>query len=217
MSAVEVKICGITRVEDALAAVGAGAAMLGLNFYPGSPRCVTLQKAMEIAAAVGAPVKLVGVFVNMDVAAVLRVARAVPLDAVQLHGDESPGDCALAAAEFEVIRALKAGAGFSVARAAEFTSCRGLLLDTPTLAHGGSGETFRWDGVDWPGVRLAAPFAKLFLAGGLCAANVAEAIAAAHPDAVDVCSGVESAKGIKSAEKMLEFVAAVRAAERQEQ
>ena len=220
MNPVEIKICGITQVEDAMAAVELGAAMLGLNFYAGSPRCIPLNRAQEIAHAVAAQVnagrtKLVGVFVNMNIAEVLRIARAVPLAAVQLHGDESPQQCAAAATEFEVIRALKVDAKFSAGRTAEFAACHGLLLDTPCAGHGGSGESFCWANVDWQSVRDASPAAKLFLAGGLNAGNVAGAIACVHPDAVDVCSGVESAKGIKSLIEMGKFVAAVRAAERQ--
>ena len=230
---VEIKVCGITRVDDAEAAMELGAAMLGLNFYPQSPRCIALERAQEIARVVAfanrkagcdplsgmttLPVRLVGVFVNMDLSEVLRIARAVPLDMVQLHGDESPADCAAVAAEFRVIRALKVDAEFSAERAAEFAVCRALLLDTPSAQHGGSGKSFDWLAVDWNGVRSALPKAKLILAGGLNARNVGEAIAAANPDAVDVCSGVESAKGIKSVDKMREFVAAVRAAERGEQ
>ena len=110
MSPVEIKICGITRVEDALAAMELGAEMLGLNFYPASPRCITLQQAQEIALAAAGHAQLVGVFVNMNVSEVLRIARAVPLDAVQLHGDESRADCDALAAEFAVIRALKVDA-----------------------------------------------------------------------------------------------------------
>jgi phosphoribosylanthranilate isomerase len=225
---VQIKICGITRLADAEAAIECGAAMLGLNFYERSPRCITLELAQEIARAVRGRVKLAGVFVNMNISEVLRVAREVPLDVVQLHGDESAADCATIAGCFEVIRALKVDARFSPACVAEFAACSGLLLDTPTPAHGGSGESFDWAGVAWDEVRRAMPNTKIFLAGGLCAGNVAEAIALVHPDVVDVCSGVEAAKGIKSVEKMREFVAAIRsqqaknglaerAAERQEQ
>jgi phosphoribosylanthranilate isomerase len=217
MSAVEIKICGITRVEDALAAVELGVAMLGLNFYAGSPRRITPTQAQAIAEAVAGRGKLVGVFVNMKVTDVLRIARAVPLDAVQLHGDESRRECEAVAAQFEVIRALKVDADFSAERAAEFACCGGLLLDTPSAGHGGSGESFNWASVQWKRVRIASPAAKVFLAGGLHAGNIGEAIATVHPDAVDVCSGVESAKGIKSLIRMGRFVAAVRAAERQEQ
>ena len=221
-SSVEIKICGITRVEDAVAAVDPGAAMLGLNFYPQSPRCITLEQAQEIALAVAGRVKLVGVFVNMNTPDVLRIARAVPLAAVQLHGDESRHDCELAAREFEVIRALKADAAFfaeafTAERIAEVACCRGLLVDTPCTDHGGSGKVFCWADVPWTSLRVALPESKIYLAGGLHAGNVGQAIAAAHPDVVDVCSGVESAKGIKSVSQMREFVAAVRAAERQQQ
>jgi phosphoribosylanthranilate isomerase len=217
MSVVEIKVCGITRAEDALAATEIGATMLGLNFYAGSPRCIALDRAKEIAKAVAGRARLVGVFVNMNVVEVLQIARAVSLDAVQLHGNESIEDCKTVAAEFEVIRALKVDEGFSAERAAEFVVCRGLLLDTPSSGHGGSGESFAWEDVDWKSVRQVSPQAKLFLAGGLHAGNVQEAIATVHPDAVDVCSGVESAKGIKSVQQMREFMAAVRAVERQEQ
>ncbi len=229
---IQIKICGITRVEDAQAAMELGASMLGLNFYPQSPRCIPLERAQEIARVVAftnrkagcdplsgistRPVKLVGVFVNMNIPEVLRIARAVPLDAVQLHGDESPADCATVAAEFRVIRALKVDAEFSPERAAEFAVCRALLLDTPSAGHGGSGECFDWPGVEWERIRSAVPKARLIVAGGLNAHNVAKAIAIAKPDAVDVCSGVESSKGIKSLYEMGRFVAAVRAAEWEE-
>jgi phosphoribosylanthranilate isomerase len=214
---VQIKICGITRVADAEAAIELGAHMLGLNFYPRSPRCVSLPQAQQIARAVAGRAQLVGVFVNMDVSAVLEIARQVPLEAVQLHGDESVADCEAIAAEFPVIRALKVDAAFGPALAAQYASCRALLLDTPCAGHGGSGESFDWEAVPWESVRGAVPHALLLLAGGLDAGNVGRAIAIARPGAVDVCSGVESEKGIKSVEKMREFVAAVRAAERLEQ
>lgn len=216
MSALEIKICGITRVEDALAAIELGVAILGVNFYALSPRCITLQRAQQIAAAIAGRAKLVGVFVNMNVSEVLRMARAVPLDAVQLHGDESRRECEAVAKEFDVIRALKVNAEFSEERSAEFACCSGLLLDAPSAGHGGSGESFDWTSVRWESVRRVSPTAKLFLAGGLHAGNIAEAIAKVHPDVVDVCSGVEREKGIKSLDQMREFVAAVRAMERQE-
>ena len=207
--AVEIKICGITRVKDAEAAIQLGAKMLGLNFYPKSPRCITPAQAQEIARAVAGRARLVGVFVNMDREELLRIAREVPLDAVQLHGDESLEICTAVAGSFDVIRALKVDAQFSPERVMQFAACSGLMLDTPSPAHGGSGGSFDWTAVDWDAVRRAAPAAKLFLAGGLHAGNVAQAIAVAHPDVVDVCSGVEAAKGIKSVTRMREFVAAV--------
>jgi phosphoribosylanthranilate isomerase len=217
MSPVEIKICGITRAEDALAAIEAGAAMLGLNFYPRSPRCITLAQAQKIAGAVAGRVNLVGVFVNTNVSDVLAIARAVPLDAVQLHGDESAADCETLAAEFAVIRALKVDAEFSAPPASQLAACHALLLDAPSAEYGGAGKSFSWATVDWKRLRATFPSARLWLAGGLDEANVRRAIAIAHPDAVDVCSGVESEKGIKSVPRMRQFVAAVRDAERQEQ
>jgi phosphoribosylanthranilate isomerase len=216
MSTVEIKICGITRVEDALAADELGAAMIGLNFYAGSPRCITVEQAKEIAAAVAVRVKLIGVFVNMNVSDLLRIAHAVPLDAVQLHGNESLADCETIAKEFKVIRTLKVDAGFNADVSSEFSVCSGLLLDTPSAGHGGSGESFNWSSVSWKTLRRACPSVKVFLAGGLHKGNIAAALADVHPDVVDVCSSVESAKGIKSLNQMREFVAAVHAAERQE-
>jgi phosphoribosylanthranilate isomerase len=213
---VQIKICGITRLFDAEAAIELGAAMLGLNFYERSPRCISPAQARNIAHAANGRAKLVGVFVNMHVSEVLRITDEVPLDVVQLHGNESPAACQAIAVRVPVVRALKVDAKFGAARAAEFAFCSGLLLDTPTPAHGGSGECFDWSSIAWDDLRRAAPNARIFLAGGLHAGNVGEAIAVARPDVVDVCSGVESAKAIKSAEKMREFVAAVRAAERQE-
>jgi phosphoribosylanthranilate isomerase len=216
MTSVQIKICGITRVEDALAAIEAGASMLGLNFYPQSPRCISLAQAQIIARAVAGRAQLAGVFVNMNVSEVQSIARAVPLDAVQLHGDEPQSDCEALAHEFAVIRAVPVDSNFGVAKAKQFSACRALLLDTPSPTRGGTGECFSWEGIDWESLRRALPQTRLFLAGGLHAGNVARAVSVVHPQAVDVCSGVESAKGIKSVEKMREFVAAVRAAERQE-
>jgi len=213
---VQIKICGITRLCDAEAAIELGAAMLGLNFYERSPRCISPAQARDIARAANGRAKLVGVFVNMNVSEVLRIADRVRLDAVQLHGDEPHADCVAIAALYPVIRAVKVDAQFSAARAAEFAFCSGLLFDTPTPAHGGSGECFDWASIAWDELRGTAPNARIFLAGGLHAGNVGEAIAVVRPHVVDVCSGVESAKAIKSVDKMREFVAAVRAAERQE-
>ena len=216
------KFCGITRPEDAESAIASGAAMLGLNFYSGSPRHLSLEQAQQIAAAVSGRVRLVGVFVNMDIYNVLQIARAVPLDCIQLHGDELQEDCAELARDFEVIRAIKVTPAFHPEDLAAYTCCRGLLLDTPSPQHGGSGHSFDWRSVDWTAVRQSAPWATLYLAGGLTAENVAEAIRLARPDVVDVASGIEESKGIKSAsqrvksaEKMRAFAAAVEAAGRE--
>ena len=212
----QVKICGITQVEDARAAIAAGAAMLGVNFYPASPRCIDVERARKIAEAVVGRVKLVGVFVNASVEDILHTARAVPLDVVQLHGDEPLEAAQAIARELPVIRALKVDADFNAARVAPYAFCAGVLLDTPSAGHGGSGRSFAWAGVDWTAIRRMLPKTQLFLAGGLKAENVAEALSHVAPDVVDVCSGVEKEKGVKSVRKMREFVAAVQVAERRE-
>jgi phosphoribosylanthranilate isomerase len=221
---VAIKMCGITRLQDAQDAVSCGAAILGLNFYSGSPRCITLEAAQQIAASVAGRVKLAGVFVNMNLSEVLRIARAVRLDVVQLHGSEPLAECQAIAAEFEVIRAFKVDAAFNLADAARFAALGGrrggtlggILLDTPCEGHGGSGVSFSWTQINWHTMRRLIAPAKLYLAGGLTAENVGEAIAQVQPDVVDVCSGIEFKRGIKSLDKMRDFEAAVRAAERQQ-
>ncbi len=212
---VRMKFCGITRPEDAEAAIACGASLLGLNFYPGSPRHITLEQAQQIADAVAGRVRLVGVFVNMNLSGVRQVARAVPLDCIQLHGEELREESAELAGDFEVIRAIKVTPQFLPDDLAAHTCCQGLLLDTPSPLHGGSGQSFDWRSVNWTAIREAAPWAALYLAGGLTAENVAEAIGIAHPDVVDVASGIEESKGIKSAIKMRAFAAAVLAAGRE--
>jgi phosphoribosylanthranilate isomerase len=215
IKAVQMKFCGITRAEDAEAAIASGAALLGLNFYPGSPRHITLEHAQQIADVVAGRARLVGVFVNMNLAGVRQIARAVPLDCIQLHGDELREECTELAGDFEVIRAIKVTPQFRPEDLAAYSCCRGLLLDAPSPQHGGSGHSFDWRSVDWSAVREAAPWATLFLAGGLTAENIAEAIRIARPDVVDVASGIEESKGIKSAEKMRAFAEAVLAAGRE--
>jgi phosphoribosylanthranilate isomerase len=212
---VVIKICGITSKRDARDAIAAGAQILGLNFYAASPRYISLETAQKIADAVGERALLAGVFVNATATEVRRIARAVPLNIVQLHGDEPPEMLHDIAGEFELLRACKATPEFSPAALAAILPRGDILLDTPTPAYGGSGCSFEWRSINWSALRAALP-GRLFLAGGLHAGNVGEAITIAHPDAVDVCSGVELSKGVKCAEKMREFVAAVRAAEGQE-
>ena len=212
---VKMKFCGITRPEDAEAAISSGAAMLGLNFYPASPRHITLERAQQIADAVAGRARLVGVFVNMNLSGIRQIARAVPLDCIQLHGDELREECTELAGDFEVIRAIQVTPQFRPDELAAYACCRGLLLDAPSPQHGGSGQSFDWHNIDWPAIREAAPWAELYLAGGLTAENVVEAIRIAHPDVVDVASGIEESKGIKSAMKMRAFATAVQAAGRE--
>jgi phosphoribosylanthranilate isomerase len=204
-----VKICGITNASDALAAVEAGADLLGFNFYPKSPRYVSPDEARRIASVLPESVARVGVFVNADgPEAVARIVSESGVGAAQLHGDETPEFCARLGG-VSVIKALRVGRGFSVERALSYKT-DALLLDAYERdAYGGTGRTF-----DWSLARAArALVPKLFLAGGLTPENVAEAVRAVEPFAVDVCSGVETSPGRKSRSLMRRFIEAVRAAE----
>lgn len=208
---VKVKVCGITNLEDALEAVAAGADALGFNFYRRSPRYVAPEEARRIISELqGAAVLCVGVFVNEDRAAtVARMAAEACVAAVQLHGDESPEYCVELGGQ-RVIKALRVGKDFAP-EAARAYRAESVLLDAYSAsARGGTGETFDWELAR----RTRELVAQLYLAGGLTPENVADAIAAVGPYAVDVCSGVELAPGRKDAVRMREFVSAVRAAEK---
>lgn len=206
---VRVKVCGITNLEDACAAVGAGADWLGFNFYPGSPRFTAPAEARRIIEQLPRGIGCVGVFVNEDApATVMKIAEEAQLTAVQLHGDESVDYCR-ALEHLFVIKALCTGGDFRPERAVQYET-NGILLDAFVrgAARGGTGET-----CDWSLARRTSELVpRLFLAGGLTPSNVAEAIAAVHPYAVDVCSGVESAPGRKDEERMRRFVAAAHGA-----
>lgn len=195
-----VKICGITRIEDARAAVASGADAIGFVFYPPSPRAVTPAEARRLREVVAPFVSVVGLFVNAEPAEVARVAAEVRLDLVQYHGDESPETCA--AAELPYLKAIRMRPGVDpAAAAARYAGAAGLVLDAfHESKWGGSGRTFDWSLID---AGLAKP---VILAGGLSAANVADAIARVRPYAVDVSGGVESAPGIKDAARIMSFV-----------
>jgi phosphoribosylanthranilate isomerase len=208
---VKVKVCGITNLEDALAAVEAGADALGFNFYARSPRYIAPEEARKIIAELppANAVLSVGVFVNEDRARTVARMAASGVAAVQLHGDESPEYCA-ELCEHRVIKALRVGKDFAPEQAAVYRA-ESILLDAYSAqARGGTGETFDWELAR----RTRALVAQLYLAGGLTVENVAGAIAAVEPYAVDVCSGVELAPGRKDAARVRAFVSAVRAAEK---
>ncbi|MDQ1558107.1 MAG: phosphoribosylanthranilate isomerase [Pyrinomonadaceae bacterium] len=207
---VKVKLCGITNLSDALDAVGAGADALGFNFYARSPRYVAPEDARRIVSELPASVLCVGVFVNEDSAAIVeRMASESGVEAVQLHGDESPEYCA-SLGGLEVIKALRVGKGFAPEEARRYP-VKSILLDAYNAhARGGTGETFDWTLAR----RTREVVAQLYLAGGLTPDNVAGAIAAVAPYAVDVCSGVELAPGRKDLARVRAFVAAVRACEK---
>jgi phosphoribosylanthranilate isomerase len=202
---VRVKICGITNLEDALAAVEAGADALGFNFYRKSPRYVAARDAGRIIERLPARVLCVGVFVNEDAEEVRRVMKEAGLGAAQLHGDESADYCRGLGCGM-TIKALRVGEGFDVEKVAQ-TGAGAVLLDANAgEAFGGTGRTFDWEVAR----RASALVPKLFLAGGLTPENVAGAVRAVRPFAVDVCSGVETAPGRKSASLVKNFIEAAR-------
>jgi len=200
------KICGITRVEDALAAAHAGADAIGLVFYSKSPRAVSVQQAREIIAALPPFVTTVGLFVNASRCEINEILDAVALDALQFHGDETPAQCE--GFHRPWFKALRVGGDEDVAgQVARYVNASGILLDTFVAGvPGGTGERFDWSLIP-PG--LTKP---LILAGGLTAENVQQAIAEVRPYAVDVSGGVEASKGIKDAAKVQAFVERVRSA-----
>jgi phosphoribosylanthranilate isomerase len=205
-----VKVCGITNLEDALAALAAGADMLGFNFYARSPRYVETAVAWRVIEHLPEGVECVGVFVNeSSPEAVLEIARESGVSAVQLHGDETPEFCR-ALEGFETIKALRVGRDYVVEKAAAFSTDAVLLDAYAPDAFGGTGHTFDWALAR--ATREAVP--RLFLAGGLKPSNVAAAIDAVGPHAVDVCSGVETSPGRKSFQLMRDFIAAAREAGR---
>lgn len=195
-----VKICGITRAEDALAAAQAGADALGLVFHEKSPRHVTVGEAALVAAALPPFVTLVGLFVNPSEEAVHEVLRQVPLDVLQFHGEEEPEFCARFGRPW--IKAIRMRHDVDLIQcAARYRLAQGLLLDAFVEgAHGGTGAS-----LDWALIPQAVPL-PVILAGGLHSGNVAEAIRLVRPYAVDVSSGVEAAKGIKDAAKVAAFI-----------
>ena len=204
MTAPRIKICGITRVEDALAAAQLGAHAIGLVFFAGSPRAVTPQQARDIIAALPPFVVPVGLFVNADAQTVRATIAAAPVQLLQFHGDETPQYCA--GFSLPYLRAVRVRPGIDLLQyARDFHTARGLLLDAYVDgAHGGTGATF-----DWSLIPRDLPV-PVVLSGGLHAENVTEAVRRVRPWAVDVSSGVESAKGIKDVRKMEAFMTGVR-------
>jgi phosphoribosylanthranilate isomerase len=206
---VRVKICGITNLSDALMSVEAGADVLGFNFWRGSARYIEPQTARGIIEQLPRGVLSVGVFVNEDEPeAVVRKAEQSGVGAVQLHGDETPAFCRALEGR-QVIKALRVAGSFKPEDVLTYETGAVLLDAFCVAARGGTGRTFDWKIAR----RVRALVSQLYLAGGLTPLNVAEAIAAVGPYAVDVCSGVESAPGRKDATRVREFVEAVRRAE----
>lgn len=195
-----VKICGITRPEDGVAAGRCGADAIGLVFYAPSPRAVSIEQAQAITQALPPFVTVVGLFVNALPDEIQRVIGQVRLDLLQFHGDEAPADCARYAKPY--IKALRVGPTTDVHAAARaYASAQGVLLDAQVDGiPGGTGQTFDWTRVPRD---LHQP---IILAGGLTPENVAQAIRTVQPYAVDVSGGVEASKGIKDAVKIAQFI-----------
>jgi len=192
MTGMFVKICGITRVEDALAATELGADAIGFIFWPGSPRFVDPYRARRIAAALPRLVRTVGVFVDQPADYIAGVANLVRLFAVQLHGDETPH--AVAAVGRPAIKSIKPGAN----RLEDWPSNVTLLLDAhDPVKKGGTGTP-----VDWNAAAAIAARRPMLLAGGLTPENIADAIACVRPFGVDVSSGVETSPGVKNHARM---------------
>jgi phosphoribosylanthranilate isomerase len=201
---VRVKFCGITRVEDGLAAAELGADAVGFVFHPSSPRYVAPATAARIARALPPFVAKVGLFVNHASDAVVSIVGEVGIDVVQYHGDEPPEDCARSPRPW--IKAIRVRPDLDlVAECRRFDGASAWLFDSyDERLYGGSGKVFDWE------LLPRAHRRPIILAGGLSAANVADAIRAATPYAVDVSGGIEAAKGIKDHDKMRQFIAEVR-------
>lgn len=197
-----VKVCGITRAQDARAAADAGADAIGLVFYPPSPRYLSAERAVDVRDALPAFVQTVALFVNPDAAQVAQIIGRVRPALLQFHGDETPEFCAQFGMPY--VKACRVRPGVDLLEYLRpFSRAAAWLLDSYVAEFGGIGESFDWSLVP------AARERPLILSGGLRGENVAEAIRRVRPWGVDVSSGVESAKGIKDAAKIAAFIAEV--------
>lgn len=212
-----IKFCGLTREADVDAAVQAGADAVGFVLYEPSPRFVSPERAGDLARRLPPFVTPVLLFVNASPEWIARGLRAVPHALLQLHGDETPAEAQATGRPYlraARIPAGEAGKSFDLLQFADdFASAQAILLDAHVEGFGGGGQSFDWTAFTWSHPRLNAS-SRLVLSGGLTPANVTDGIRLVRPWAVDVSSGIEVSKGIKSADKMQAFVAAVRAADR---
>jgi len=207
---IRVKICGITNAADALAAVEAGANLIGFNFYAKSPRHITEAEAAKIRRQLPKKVEAVGIFVNAPVTEVTALCKSLKLDAAQLHGDESAEAVAEIASVAPVIKAFRVEPDFRLETLGEYPEAFAFLFDSAhTGQYGGTGHA-----TDWDVARRAAASHRIILAGGLKVENVAAAVRIVRPYAVDVASGVESKPGKKDHDLLREFIQEVRRGER---
>ena len=206
-----IKICGLREEEHVDAAVESGADAIGFVLYPPSVRAIALAQCATLARRVPAFVSTVALFVNPtreEVEAAISTAR---LDLLQFHGSEPEDFCASFGRPY--LKAFAVCEGFDLLQSADqYASASALLLDTPSAGHGGSGKTFDWQLVNTPNI-ANAPVPRVVLSGGLTAANVADALSAVRPFAVDVSSGVEVSRGQKSTDLIKQFCRAVHAAD----
>lgn len=205
-----VKICGITRPEDAVAAAAAGADAIGLVFYSPSPRAVTIEQAQEICAALPPFVTRVGLFVNADRATISATLAGVPIDLIQFHGDEIAADCEIFGRPYIKVARVQPDFDFDLDLfTSRYPGACGILADTYQAdIQGGTGAVFDWSLIP---DRRAKP---LILAGGLTPDNVADAVRRVRPFGVDVSGGVESSKGTKDAARIAAFIREVNNVER---
>jgi phosphoribosylanthranilate isomerase len=209
MTPIQIKICGITNATDAKACIDLGAQMIGLNFYPQSARYIQPEVARQIVQTLPTNTRAVGVFVDGNADAIRKTANIAEVRCVQLHGNFPPDIARELAGEFRVIRAFATHTHFRPEDVSLFPNCDALIDAYHADLRGGTGQTCNWEDA-----REALAFARfLILSGGLNPQNVGRAIKAVTPHAVDVCSGVESAPGLKDHRAVEHFVAAVRKAE----
>jgi phosphoribosylanthranilate isomerase len=206
---VRVKICGITNAADALAAVEAGANLLGFNFYAKSPRRITEAEAAKIRPQLPKKIEAVGIFVNSPSAEVAALCKSMKLYAAQLHGDESAEAVSELARNVAVIKAFRVEPDFPLKTLDEYSAAFAFLFDAAhTGQYGGTGRA-----TDWDAARRAAKDHRIILAGGLKVENVAAAVRIVRPYGIDVASGVESKPGKKDHGRLREFIQEVRRAE----
>jgi phosphoribosylanthranilate isomerase len=204
----KVKICGITNLEDALLSVKFGADALGFNFYRKSPRFIEAEKVRQIVEQLNGEVLKVGVFVNETLENIAETATTAKLDAIQLHGEETPEFCReiKQKTNLEIIKAFRVSPTFKPEDVLKY-EVDAILLDAYNpKEHGGTGEIFDWEIAK----KVQEIFPKMYLAGGLNETNIARAKNLVNPFFVDVCSGIESVKGKKDMAKLIEFTSALK-------
>ncbi|MEJ7846620.1 MAG: phosphoribosylanthranilate isomerase [Pyrinomonadaceae bacterium] len=207
---IKVKICGITNLEDALVSIKLGAEILGFNFFEKSPRYISPGSAKEIIKKLPAESITVGVFVNESIDSTSRIAQETGIDAIQLHGDETPEftETVRLWTGLQLIKAFRISNQFIASDVLKY-DVDAILLDSYSHAgYGGTGKKFDWEIAR----QMRDLFPRLYLAGGLKPANVGEAVETVKPYAVDVCSGVEASKGVKDRKKVEAFIRNVREA-----